>query len=187
MGHKRFYLELPRETEVPIVGLFPDGHVLRREILPEPHLSRLLYAEVGRDYQWTDRLEWTDRQWTYHFMKPQLQLWVLWAVTEPAGYFELRREDDDESVEIAYFGLRPGVHGPRPRRPPAGLRGQARPRHRAAGLAAHLHEGPPARPCRTTRRGGSGSTGRRRSEGLARVRVITTPAPMDCPRCRARR
>ena len=42
MGHQRFYLELPRE-QVPIVGLFPDGHVLRREILPEPHLSRLLY------------------------------------------------------------------------------------------------------------------------------------------------
>jgi GNAT superfamily N-acetyltransferase len=111
MGHQRFYLELPRETEVPIVGLFPDGHVLRREILPEPHLSRLLYVEVGSDYQWTDRLEWTDRQWTYHFMKPQLQLWVLWAVTQPAGYFELRREDDDESVEIAYFGLRPAFTG----------------------------------------------------------------------------
>jgi GNAT superfamily N-acetyltransferase len=111
VGHQRFYLELPRETEVPIVGLFPDGHVLRREILPEPHLPRLLYTEVGRDYQWIDRLDWTDRQWTYHFMKPQLQLWVLWAITEPAGYFELRREDDDESVEIAYFGLRPAFTG----------------------------------------------------------------------------
>jgi GNAT superfamily N-acetyltransferase len=44
-------------------------------------------------------------------MKPQLQLWVLWAVTEPAGYFELRREDDNESVEIVYFGLRPAFTG----------------------------------------------------------------------------
>jgi GNAT superfamily N-acetyltransferase len=111
VGHQRFHLELPREAVVPIVGMFPDGHVLRREILPEPHLSRLLYTDVGRDYHWTDRLEWTDRQWTYHFMKPQLQLWVLWAVTEPAGYFELRREDDDETVEIVYFGLRPAFTG----------------------------------------------------------------------------
>jgi GNAT superfamily N-acetyltransferase len=112
MGHTRYYLELPRNHEVPIVGRFPDGHVLRREILPEPGLSRLLYTEVGRDYGWTDRLEWTNQKWMYHFMKPQMQLWVLWAVTEPAGYFELRREDDDEdSVEIAYFGLRPQYTG----------------------------------------------------------------------------
>lgn len=111
MGQTRFYLELPRDTEVPLGDPFPDGHVVRREKRPEPHLGRLLYEEVGRDHQWTDRLEWSDNQWTYHFMRPQLQLWVLWAVTDPAGYFELRREDDDESVEIAYLGLRPEYTG----------------------------------------------------------------------------
>ncbi len=111
MAHTRYYLELPRGHEVPIVGRFPDGYVLRREILPAPLLCRQLYEEVGRDYQWTDRLEWSDEKWTYQFMKPQLQLWVLWAISDPAGYFELRREDDDESVEIAYFGLRPEYTG----------------------------------------------------------------------------
>lgn len=111
MAHTRYYLELPRGHEVPIVGRFPDGHVLRREILPEPSLCRQLYEEVGRPHQWTDRLDWSDEKWTYHFMKPQLQLWVLWAISDPAGYFELRREDDDESVEIAYFGLRPEYTG----------------------------------------------------------------------------
>lgn len=111
MGDQKFYLELPPEAAEPPIERFPDGHVVRREQLPEPHLSRLLYTEVGRDHQWTDRLEWTDRQWIYHFMKPQLQLWVLWAVTEPAGYFELRRDNDDERVEIAYFGLRPEFLG----------------------------------------------------------------------------
>jgi GNAT superfamily N-acetyltransferase len=111
MSHRRYYLELPRGHDVPIIGRFPDGHVLRREILPEPSLCRQLYEQVGRDYQWTDRLVWPDEKWTYHFMKPQLQLWVLWAVSDPAGYFELRREADDESVEIAYFGLRPEYTG----------------------------------------------------------------------------
>jgi ribosomal protein S18 acetylase RimI-like enzyme len=111
MPHTRYYLELPPGHEVAVVGRFPDGHVLRREILPEVSLCRQLYEEVGRDYQWTDRLGWSDERWTYHFMKPQVQLWVLWAITNPAGYFELRREDDDESVEIAYFGLRPEYTG----------------------------------------------------------------------------
>ncbi len=111
MEHTRFFLELPRDTEVPLGEPFPDGHVIRHEKRPEPHLCRLLYEEVGRDHQWSDRLEWSDNQWTYHFMRPQLQLWVLWAVTDPAGYFELRREDDDVSVEIAYLGLRPEYTG----------------------------------------------------------------------------
>jgi GNAT superfamily N-acetyltransferase len=110
VGHTRYHLELAEIEEVPILGYFPDGFVLRREILPEPALSRLLYEEVGRDYQWTDRLSWTDEKWRYHFMKPQMQLWVLWGLTEAAGYFELRRDDDD-SVEIVYFGLRPRYVG----------------------------------------------------------------------------
>lgn len=111
MAHTRYYLELPPDQDVPILGRFPDGHILRREVLPDASLSRMLYTEVGRDYQWTDRLEWTAEKWMYHFMKPQMQLWILWAINEPAGYFELHREDDDESVEIAYFGLRPRFTG----------------------------------------------------------------------------
>lgn len=111
MGSTRFFLELPRDTEVSVDGLYPDGYVVRREQRPEPHLSRFLYEEVGRAHRWTDRLGWSDNQWTYHFFRPQLQLWVLWAVTDPAGYFELRREDDDVSVEIAYLGLRPEYTG----------------------------------------------------------------------------
>lgn len=111
MGHTRYYLELPREHQVPIVGRFPDGHVVRREIRPEPALTRMLYTDVGRDYGWTDRLTWPEEKWRFHFMKPQVEFWVLWAINVPAGYFELRREDDEVSVEIAYFGLRPPYTG----------------------------------------------------------------------------
>lgn len=112
MSHTRYYLELPETVDVPIVGHFPDGYALRREVLPGPRLARVLYTEVGRDYQWTDRLEWPETKWQFHFMKPQIQLWVLWAIADPAGYFELRREDDEEeSVEIVYFGLLPAYTG----------------------------------------------------------------------------
>jgi GNAT superfamily N-acetyltransferase len=71
----------------------------------------MLYTEVGQNYGWVDRLAWTDRQWQLHSMRPQVTFWVLWAISEPAGYFELRRDDDDESVEIAYFGLLPAFTG----------------------------------------------------------------------------
>ncbi len=112
MSHTRYYLDLDPEVPVPIVGRFPDGYTLTREILAPPNLTRLLYIEVGSAYGWVDRLTWTEQKWQFHFMKPQLQFWVLWSVTEPAGYFELWRGDDEQdSVEIAYFGLRSAFIG----------------------------------------------------------------------------
>ncbi len=111
MAHQRSYLQLPPGYPVPVAGNFPDGHMLRRELRPEPALLRLLYGDVGRDCHWTDRAQWNDEQWTLHGLKPQIQVWVLWDFSQPAAFFELRREEDDVTVEIAYFGVRPAWRG----------------------------------------------------------------------------
>lgn len=71
---------------------------------------RYLYAEVGRAYHWTDRLAWSDDQVRDHLANPAVTLWLLTSGVTPAGYFELRAHDDD-SVEIAYFGLLPEFVG----------------------------------------------------------------------------
>jgi GNAT superfamily N-acetyltransferase len=65
---------------------------------------RYLYAEVGRNYHWVDRLGWTDPEITDHLNRPAVTLWVMYASGAPAGYFELERHEDG-STEIAYFGL----------------------------------------------------------------------------------
>lgn len=112
MDHQRFYLELPSDHAVPIEGQWPDGYVLRREDRPDPALCRLLYLDVGRDYHWVDRADWTDHEWDTHMLHPRRRLFVLWAVSEPAGYFELKRDDGaGDEVEVAYFGLRPAFVG----------------------------------------------------------------------------
>jgi GNAT superfamily N-acetyltransferase len=71
---------------------------------------RYLYAEVGRAYHWTDRLQWGDEQVRAHLTDPAVSLWLLSFRSAPAGYFELRRHQD-ESVEVAYFGLLPEFVG----------------------------------------------------------------------------
>jgi ribosomal protein S18 acetylase RimI-like enzyme len=71
---------------------------------------RYLYAEVGRAYHWTDRLGWTDEQVRSHLANPDVSLWLLISKGSPAGYFELRKHQDD-SVEVAYFGLLPEFVG----------------------------------------------------------------------------
>jgi GNAT superfamily N-acetyltransferase len=87
---------------------------------PEPRVERLqdcsveffrfLYEEVGRAYRWTDRLSWTDGMVQQHLETPGVSLWLLSWENQPAGYFELRAHEDD-SVEIAYFGLLPDFIG----------------------------------------------------------------------------
>ena len=67
---------------------------------------RYLYREVGRDYHWEDRLGMTDDEISDYLADPGVSLWLLSCSGGPAGYFELKRHEDD-SVEIAYFGLLP--------------------------------------------------------------------------------
>lgn len=71
---------------------------------------RYLYATVGAAHHWVDRLAWTDDDIRRYLAMPGVTLWVLYASGAPAGYFELKR-DDDGGVEIAYFGLLPEFIG----------------------------------------------------------------------------
>jgi GNAT superfamily N-acetyltransferase len=71
---------------------------------------RYLYAEVGRAYHWTDRLKWSDEQVSAHLASPDVSLRLITSSGALGGYFELRRHEDD-SVEVAYFGLLPEFVG----------------------------------------------------------------------------
>jgi GNAT superfamily N-acetyltransferase len=69
-----------------------------------PAFYRYLYAEVGRNYHWTDRLPWDDEQIGRHLARTEILIWVMYDGGSPAGYFELEIHEDG-STEIAYFGL----------------------------------------------------------------------------------
>lgn len=73
-------------------------------------LYRRLYREVGGPWFWHERLNWTDAALEAHLASPDVAVWELAVGGESAGYFELRRHDDD-SVEIQYFGLVPKFIG----------------------------------------------------------------------------
>jgi len=73
-------------------------------------LNRSFYERVGRAWQWTDRLSWSDDQWQAYASRPQLETWIASVEGVPAGYFELDT-DQDGNTEIAYFGLLSGFIG----------------------------------------------------------------------------
>jgi GNAT superfamily N-acetyltransferase len=78
--------------------------------IPSPDFSRFLYERIGGDWQWTDRLAWSDEQWRAWVERPGSETWVLYERGTPAGYAELDAQPEG-AVELAYFGLLPGFLG----------------------------------------------------------------------------
>jgi ribosomal protein S18 acetylase RimI-like enzyme len=106
----RTYLEMPSRGDLRGAPAPFDGVRVERVTACAPSFWRYLYTEVGRAYQWIDRLPWTDDDILRYLGDPAIQLWVMTSGGAPAGYFELRTVGDG-SVEIAYFGLLPDFVG----------------------------------------------------------------------------
>lgn len=106
----RTHLELPRVEDLHRATCpDPTARIERMDACP-PSFFRYLYAEVGRDLLWTDRLPWTEEENARRLADPNVTVHLLTLAGSPAGYFELERFGDD-SVEVAYFGLLPEFHG----------------------------------------------------------------------------
>lgn len=73
-------------------------------------LNRFFYLTIGQEWAWNDKRSWTDEQWRTYAEADRLRTFVGYWDGSPAGYYELDRHDDD-SVEIAYFGLMPAFVG----------------------------------------------------------------------------
>jgi RimJ/RimL family protein N-acetyltransferase len=69
--------------------------------------NRDMYARVGADYSWTDRLGWTDDQWRSWAARVETHIVELGG--QAIGYFEL--EPERQAVKVAIFGLLGAFHG----------------------------------------------------------------------------
>ena len=105
----RTYLEMTAPEQLRTVPPVPTPRIERLGDCP-PSFFRFLYAEVGRAFHWTDRLGWSDQVIREYLASPDVSLWLMTWEAAPAGYSELKRHED-ESVEVAYFGLLPEYFG----------------------------------------------------------------------------
>jgi ribosomal protein S18 acetylase RimI-like enzyme len=107
---RRTYLELREPGELrPARASELAGRVERLAPCPAD-VYRQLYRDVGERWHWRDRLAWTDERLTERLERQTVAIFILRVGGEIAGYFELEKHDD-ESVEIAYFGIRPEYFG----------------------------------------------------------------------------
>lgn len=84
--------------------------LVQQAAIPCPELNRFLYASVGGDWYWIDRLGWSYDRWLAYLQRPEVETWIGYVAGTPAGYFELEKQSEG-NVEIVYFGLLPQFVG----------------------------------------------------------------------------
>lgn len=68
------------------------------------HYYRYLYRQVGKRWNWFERLRMTDDALSAIVHAPTVSVTVLYVDGAPAGFFELAKQADDVT-ELSYFGL----------------------------------------------------------------------------------
>ncbi len=108
----RTYLAMsePLRTNVP-APLGVKLAVLRADEISVP-FYRYLYDAVGRQWLWYERRRMSDAELAAVIRHPQIDVFVMYAAGEPAGYAELDRRAMPD-IELAYFGLLPQFIGRR--------------------------------------------------------------------------
>ncbi len=86
-----------------------DGVCVNKVEIPTPAVNHFFFVNVGRPWKWYSRLSWTFAEWKALVGKETLTTWIGYIKGSPCGYIELVQQD--ESVEIAFFGLLPQYIG----------------------------------------------------------------------------
>ena len=107
----RNYLELKSFKDFKEVKRPSEDYFLELADPKDFQLNKFFYKNVGKSYQWVDRLVWTDLDWIKYISDEKLSTYILKDKNEIAGYFELLFNKDTKEVEIAYFGILEEYYG----------------------------------------------------------------------------
>tara|TARA_B100001057_G_scaffold444640_1_gene481727 strand:+ start:2075 stop:2581 length:507 start_codon:yes stop_codon:yes gene_type:complete len=73
-------------------------------------INKFFYKNVGKKYNWTDRLNWSEKDWIKYVSEHKVETYILKIRDNPAGYFELIIHTNLQEIEIAYLGLLEEYH-----------------------------------------------------------------------------
>ena len=104
-----YYLEMKSASSLNAIDASKGLQIHECEI-KQFEFNKFLYQLVGKDWEWFDKLSWSDEQWKAYAENDNLRTWVAYYKGSPAGYYELQQQNGGD-VEIAYFGLAPKFIG----------------------------------------------------------------------------
>ena len=101
----RNYLEIKSINQLSEIKKPGDNYSLNQVLSNDFQLNKFFYKQIGKNYQWFDRLVWTDKNWIEYVSNPNLFTFVLKNNEEISGFFDLIYHKNRSETEIAYFGL----------------------------------------------------------------------------------
>ena len=97
----RNYLEIKSLNQLSEIKK-PSGNYSLKQVLPNDfQLNKFFYKQIGKNYQWFDRLIWTDKNWIEYVSNSNLFTFVLKDNEEIAGFFELIYHKNRSETETA--------------------------------------------------------------------------------------
>ena len=101
---KRNFLELKNIDEL-VKKDKPEDNYSVEKTKPDFQLNKFFYKQIGKKYRWTDRLIWSDLQWSSYVSNKNLETYVIKNSDDLVGYFELIHHPEINETELAYLGL----------------------------------------------------------------------------------
>jgi len=101
----RNYLEIKSLNELNEVKIPSNKYYLDLVNPKDFQLNRFFYKQIGKKYNWFDRLVWNDQNWINYISKTYVSTYVLKCKSELVGFGELIMDQKKNEMEIAYLGI----------------------------------------------------------------------------------
>jgi len=107
----RKYLEIRSISSLRIVLAPSEKYFLSLVEKNDFQLNKFFYKNIGKKYNWVDRLKWSDQNWMKYISNKNLYTFILKENDELVGYFELIFYPENKEVEFAYLGILEEYYG----------------------------------------------------------------------------
>ena len=83
----RNYLEIKPHDDFKTVDKPSDNYNVELIDKKDFQLNKFFYKNIGKNYEWVDRLIWTDLNWMDYISNEKLSTYILRDKEELVGYF----------------------------------------------------------------------------------------------------
>ena len=101
----REYLEIKSVEDLKLVNKPSENYSVNLADPKDFQLNKFFYKNVGKKFNWVDRLVWTNLEWTNYISDEKLFTYILKDKAEIAGFCELLFDRQTKVSELAYFGI----------------------------------------------------------------------------------
>ena len=101
----RHYLEIKSFNDLKSIKKTSDDYFLDLVNPKDFQINKFFYKQIGKKYNWFDRLVWNDKNWINYISNENIFTYVLKYNNELIGFSELIIDKKKQEIEIAYLGI----------------------------------------------------------------------------------